>query len=275
VTAFAFGPWIQAPTDTQGETVFVVGDVHGCTPLLAAMLDGIAGLAAGVATPKRLVFLGDLIDRGPDSIGALRRWAMAEPAPGIARVERLMGNHEQLLLLACGEAGPEAAEAARDLWLSLDGSTMLAEMRAGTGRPAAVPDAALLRDALGEAVVARLRALRSHLALGNLVFVHGGLDPAQDSAAFLALPWKTLAARPRHWAWITGGFLDWKGGFGGRLVVHGHTPPAKQRPFTGLENPHVLAEDRLNLDGGSAVTGLVVGAQIETGRYRVLRARQG
>ena len=85
-------------------------------------------------------------------------------------------------------------------------------------------------------------------------------------------PGTTSALRPKHWAWITGGFLDWHGGFGGTVVVHGHTPPAKQRPFTGLEDPHVLAEGRLNLDGGSAVTGVVAAAQLETGRYRVLRA---
>ena len=87
-------------------------------------------------------------------------------------------------------------------------------------------------------------------------------------------PGKRWRRGRRHWAWITAGFLDWDGGFGGRIVVHGHTPPAKQKPFTGLEDPHVLHQDRLNLDGGSAVTGIVAGAQIETGRYRILRATQ-
>ncbi|MDB5373156.1 MAG: uncharacterized protein JWP04_1798 [Belnapia sp.] len=267
---FEIGPWVAAPIETAGETVFAVGDVHGCTPLLEAMLAGIAGLllpGAGPVADPRLVFLGDMIDRGPDGIGTLRRWAAAEPVPGIARVDRLMGNHEQMMLLAA-----RGDVAARDLWLSLNGETMLGELQAASGRPGAMPDAAMLRAALGEAVVAALGGLVSHVAVGNLVLVHGGLDPAQDRAAFLALPWDDIALRPRHWAWITGGFLDWQGGFGGRLVVHGHTPPAKQRPFTGMDNPHVLAEGRLNLDGGSAVTGSVVAAQMETGRYRVLRA---
>jgi serine/threonine protein phosphatase 1 len=260
------GPWIAAPTETAGETVFALGDVHGCSALLDIMLGGIAALAAEVATPTRLVFLGDMIDRGPDSIGCLRRWA--GPVPGIAWTDRLMGNHEQLMLLAA--AGDREA---RELWLSLNGDTMLAELRAAAGRPEAEPNAALLREALGEQVVGALHGLRSHVVVGNLILVHGGLDPRQDAAAFLALPWDRLDARPRHWAWITGGFLDWRGGFDGRIVVHGHTPPAKQHPFTGLDDPHVLAEGRLNLDGGSAVTGIVAAAQIETGRYRVLRAR--
>ena len=58
--------------------------------------------------------------------------------------------------------------------------------------------------------------------LGNTLFVHGGLDPHADPDEFLTRPW-TLFTEAR-WAWINHGFLDWKGGFGGILVVHGHTP---------------------------------------------------
>ena len=267
---FEAGPWVAAPVETAGERLFCVGDVHGCTALLDAMLDGIAALARGPGAPPRLVFLGDMVDRGPDSIGSLRRWAWAEPAPGITRVDRLMGNHEQLLLLANG-TGPEAAAAAA-VWLATSGDTMLAEMRAAVGDADAQPGPALLAAAVGPAVMAALHALRGHLLLGNLILVHGGIDPTQPLEAFLALPWDTLAARPRHWAWITGGFLDSPHGIPGRVVVHGHTPPAKQKPFTGLDDPHVLHEGRLNLDGGSAVTGIVAGAEIETGRHRILKA---
>jgi len=267
---FSADAWTEAPVDTAGERLFVVGDVHGCTGLLDAMLAGIARLAAERAGPVRLVFLGDMVDKGPDSIGTLRRWAAAEPAAGITRVDRLMGNHEQLMLLANGD-GPEAP-LARHLWLETEGGSMLAEMRAAVGDAAAPPSPALIAAALGPAVMARLGALRSHLLVGNLVLVHGGIDPGRALPVFLDLPWRTLGARPRHWAWMTAGFLDWAGGVEGRIVVHGHTPPAKQRPFTGLGDPHVLHESRLNLDGGSAVTGLLAGAEIETGRYRILRA---
>src|SRR5205823_6608036 len=117
--SFDLGPWIDAPTETAGETVFAIGDVHGCTGLLAEMLAGLGGLLPGLAAP-RLVYLGDMIDRGPDGIGTLRRWAA--PVPGLDRIDRLMGNHEQMMLLAA--AGDVAA---RELWLSLGGDTMLAE----------------------------------------------------------------------------------------------------------------------------------------------------
>lgn len=270
---FTVGPWVTAATQTAGEALFVIGDVHGCTLLLKTMLDAVAGLGAEVTAPARLVFLGDMVDRGPDSIGTLRLWARVEPAPGIACVSRLMGNHEQLLLIANGD-GPESDEAC-GIWLSGNGDTTLAEMRAAVDGQHAMPGARLLDAALGPDVVARLGQLQTHLQIGNLVLVHGGVDPVQPLTDFLALPWQTLSARPRHWAWITRGFLDWHGGFDGQIIVHGHTPPAKQRPFTGLDDPHVLSEDRLNLDGGSAITGIVAGAQIETGRYRILRASTG
>jgi len=52
-------------------------------------------------------------------------------------------------------------------------------------------------------------------------------------------------------------------------VVHGHTPPAKHRMLSGYPDPHVLQHDRLCLDGGSALTGIVTAAQIEDGRYRL------
>jgi serine/threonine protein phosphatase 1 len=68
------------------------------------------------------------------------------------------------------------------------------------------------------------------------------------------------------------GFLDWRGGFGGTLVVHGHTPPPRHRELTGQDDPHLFQHDRLGLDGGSTRTGIVTAARIEDGRYRFLRA---
>ena len=72
--------------------------------------------------------------------------------------------------------------------------------------------------------------------------------------------------------WITAGFLDWQGGFGGTIVVHRHIPPHKHRPLSGMADPHLFQHDRLGLDGGSAVSGRVVGAELRDGCYRILRA---
>jgi serine/threonine protein phosphatase 1 len=262
--------WKPAPFDLKGETVFTVGDVHGCAQECRALLDAIAGLAAEAGGRRRLIWLGDMINRGPDSIGVLEQWAADEAAHGVDHVDRLMGNHEIMMMLAV-IGGPHADKAAA-MWLSkrMGGHILLDEMRARAGLPSASAGQALLKAALGNAILHRLYAMRSHVRLGNALFVHGGLDPHADPDEFLTRPW-TIFTEAR-WAWINHGFLDWKGGFKGTLVVHGHTPPDKHRSISGMEDPHLFEGDRLGLDGGSARTGIVTAAEIQGGRYRILKA---
>ena len=75
-------PWKPAPFALGGETVFAVGDIHGCLEEMTALLGTIATLAAETSAPRRLIYLGDMIDRGPSTIGVLKQWA--EPPPGAA-----------------------------------------------------------------------------------------------------------------------------------------------------------------------------------------------
>lgn len=262
--------WHPAPFDTGDETLFAVGDVHGCALQLEALLEAIAELAAEAPVPTRLIFLGDLIDRGPDSLGVLELWAREPQAHGVDQVHRLMGNHEMTLLLAIGD-GPHAASA-RQLWLGehMGGAPVLAQMRMRVGRPEAPLDQALVESALDGPVLAHLRSMAPHLRIGNLLFVHGGLRPQADVDTWLSRPWTGF--RDAEWAWIMADFLQWQQGFGGIRVVHGHTPPQRHRELTGEEDPHRFSHDRLGLDGGSSRNGIVTAAQIEAGRYRIVRA---
>src|SRR4051812_33827232 len=108
--------WREAPLRLD-EAIFAIGDVHGCHLELAVLLDTLAALA--IDRPARLIFLGDLICRGANSLAALALWA----APGLerrfTRVHRLSGNHEQLLMLSVG--GESIARAAYDKWMTIDG----------------------------------------------------------------------------------------------------------------------------------------------------------
>src|SRR4051812_14567488 len=264
--------WRNAPVRLGGETIFAVGDVHGCHGQLAALLERCCALATDRA---RLILLGDLICRGPSSLAALAHWAAPSLDQRFAQVNRLSGNHEQLLMLSIGDA---VAQAAYAKWMTIDGMTFVDELRRATGASdAAKSDAPLTRDLLlaaaGPTVVDRLDRLQSHVWIGNTVFVHGGLDPATDPATHLAAPFTEFGGN--HWAWINESFLKWRGGFNGLTVVHGHTPPAKHRAMSGYPDPHVFQHDRLSLDGGSAVTGIVAAAQFEDGRYRLITARAG
>jgi serine/threonine protein phosphatase 1 len=74
------------------EEIFAVGDIHGRSDLLGALID------AAAREPRRLkkraiVFLGDLVDRGPDSLGAIDLAIGAAARIGANEDIALMGNH--------------------------------------------------------------------------------------------------------------------------------------------------------------------------------------
>lgn len=257
--------WRDAPIHGTG-TIFAIGDVHGCHRQLARLLEEFAALTPDF--PASLVFLGDLICRGPSSLQALALWADPKLDHWYNHVCRLTGNHEQLLMLAIGDT--DVAAAAYKTWMTMDGGSFVDELRRATGKPDAPLSRALLLEAAGPRVLALLDELDGSLQGGNLVFVHGGLDPALDVATALAAPRTDFGGN--HWAWIQRPFLAWRGGFRGRMVIHGHTPPEKHRAMSGYADPHVFQHDRLSLDGGSFSTGIVAAAQIENGRYRLFKA---
>src|SRR5436853_7071808 len=83
--------WRESPLRTD-QSIFAIGDVHGCHRQLAVLLNTFEALASGGSA--RLLFLGDLICRGPDSLAALSLWAAPALEQSFARVHRLSGNHE-------------------------------------------------------------------------------------------------------------------------------------------------------------------------------------
>jgi serine/threonine protein phosphatase 1 len=74
------------------ERLFAVGDVHGCSAALRALIEAIAP-----GPDDTLVFLGDVIDYGPDSRGVLDQLIQLADR---CRVILLMGNHEEMLIHA-------------------------------------------------------------------------------------------------------------------------------------------------------------------------------
>src|ERR1700750_2338022 len=98
-------PWTRImPEGARGYRAYVIGDIHGRLDLLEELLAKIhAELQRRPASKTLLVFVGDLIDRGPSSaqvIDRLRNYRR----PGIRPVF-LLGNHEEVLLrILRGEA---------------------------------------------------------------------------------------------------------------------------------------------------------------------------
>lgn len=88
-------PAAPPPLPQSDPPVCVIGDIHGRLDLLDALLVQIAKQPA--YDKARLIFVGDLIDRGPDSAGVLARvHALHTAHPD--RVICLMGNHERMAL---------------------------------------------------------------------------------------------------------------------------------------------------------------------------------
>ena len=182
---------------SQGR-IFAVGDIHGQLAKLEALLTRID------PDPARdeLVFLGDYVDRGPDSRGVVQR--LIDLAQGELSASFLRGNHEQMLLdYVLGGKN-------RDLYLFNGGlSTLEGYARPGQNPLSARPPVEHL---------AFLTGLKLFLRRPGTIFVHAGLRPGR--------PLKDQ--EPRDLLWIREEFFqaehDWP-----ERIVFGHTP--FQEPF--------------------------------------------
>ncbi|BDX20915.1 bis(5'-nucleosyl)-tetraphosphatase, symmetrical [Polynucleobacter sp. TUM22923] len=70
------------------DKIYAVGDVQGCAPSLKA-------LVKKLPTQSKIIFLGDLVNRGPDSLGTLRYLKELQETK---RIECILGNHDLHLL---------------------------------------------------------------------------------------------------------------------------------------------------------------------------------
>ena len=242
-----------------GTEVFVIGDVHGRADLLEALLDA-AAREPKRAARRELVFLGDLVDRGPRNLATIALACQAGEHIGAERVHRLMGNHEMMMRMALdARRPPRQAMEAYQTWLANGGGRVLAEFAPGLEAIDYPPTALkIARSAAPQFVLDWLESLVAHARSGDLLFVHAGVNPSVELEPFLQLPWDAPLATLResgHWAWVRGSFLAARPdarGFSGLFVVHGHSPADLNHTAGHGEQ---IARFRLNLDAGSGRTG--------------------
>ena len=241
------------PTAPNGWCLYAIGDIHGeirCLERMLAAIDQDQSLDAGTGRPL-LLFLGDVIDRGPDSRGVLDRLCRlkAEAANGCGYAcHFLSGNHEAAMLdfIADPVAGAE--------WLSFGGAETLASygIRASTGifDPARCRS---LRDSLDERLPAAHRAflqsLEPMVTLGDYLFVHAGVRPGVSLDR----------QKQEDLLWIREPFLS-SSRFHGKVVVHGHTP---------VVEPQIL-DNRIGVDTGAYATGILSAVRLCEQDCRVL-----
>ena len=187
---------------------FAIADLHGRFDLLQDALVAIDAYAEGHA-PAHVVFLGDYVDRGPESRQIIER-LRAGPR-GDATWVCLKGNHEDMMMRASRDPS------LMDWWTGNGGDKTLASYHGSTISP--------------DTHIAWIEALPHIHVDRHRVFVHAGVDPA--------VPLETQADRVLMWKRYAAGFSE---GHGDRHVVHGHHPSENgPRLFAGRTALDTLA----------------------------------
>ena len=194
-----------------GDLVYAIGDIHGSIALLDQLLAAIERDAGSIdAAIPTLVFVGDYIDRGPDSAGVIER--LTGGVPEGFRAVCLKGNHEVMMLDFLEQ--PERL----DQWLMNGARETLASYGIDVhGIDRGNVDKVKCRNSLRAAIPETHRnffdSLRLTETIGDYLFVHAGIHPD-----------KPLDRQdPYDLVWIREEFLNSSKTFG-KIVVHGHTP---------------------------------------------------
>lgn len=105
---------------------YAIGDLQGCAHEAQVLLNRIEEDAPGAA---RIVFVGDLINRGPESLAALRRVARLSIDSG-GRIDAVLGNHDlHLLAVACGAQQLSKSDTLDDILAAPDREELIQWLR--------------------------------------------------------------------------------------------------------------------------------------------------
>jgi serine/threonine protein phosphatase 1 len=224
----------------EGVRVYAIGDIHGRLDLLDALLAELAAddRARGGDVRTQYIFLGDLIDRGPDSRGVVDR-LMRLAGSGLD-VRFLMGNHEEVFLRAM--AGD--VRSLRFLVRIGGRETLLSYGISEEDYRSHDYDqlARLAAASVPAAHLAFLAGFEKWIALGDYLFVHAGLRPGvaiEDQAA-------------SDLYWIRDEFLRHRDSFG-KMVVHGHS----------ITEEIDLKPNRIGIDTGAFASGRLTAIGLE------------
>jgi len=214
---------------------WAVGDVHGCSGLLDQILRQM--------NDDPVVFVGDLIDRGPDSRKVLEK-VFELCSDDTQKYQTLMGNHEQLLLDFLND--PDGTGRS---WIRFGGLQTLASF--GISLSSSVHSASACRDArdaliekMGKPMIDWLVELPCIWSSGNVHVVHAGTDPSRPMTS----------QDPSHLIW---GHEDFERvrRTDGQWVLHGHV--IVPRP--------IQTDGCIAIDTGAFGTGVLTAAHVSAG----------
>ncbi|UUL83016.1 metallophosphoesterase family protein [Sphingomonas qomolangmaensis] len=193
----------------EGQRVYAIGDIHGCLAETETLLAKIEHDNAGrPAAETHLIFLGDLMDRGPDSAGVIEK--LRTLSLDWATPRFLTGNHEELFL------GALAGE--RDALKVFARAGGRETMQSYGMSPAQFDEAtwddleAHLPTLVSDEHRAFIEGFETMLVFGDYLFVHAGIRPDVPLDE----------QRTSDLFWIREPFLSHRGSLS-HVVVHGHT----------------------------------------------------
>ena len=229
----------REPAGAPGYRAYVVGDIHGRLDLLEQLLAKIhSELQRRPIAKVLLVFVGDLIDRGPSSAHVVERLRTYR-REGIQTVF-LLGNHEEVLLRILGGEAQLIAK-----WRWFGGAECLQSYGVDPGQLADLTDEealVLVRGAIPAQQVKFLESFVDSCRFGDYLFVHAGIRPgveleqqSQDDLRWIREPF--LRDDSDH----------------GLVVVHGHTISAEVDERA----------NRIGIDTGAYRTGVLTALVIE------------
>lgn len=226
----------------DGMRVYAIGDVHGRNDLLQQLIDKIDGDdAQRGAADTQLIFLGDLVDRGPDSSGVI------ETAIGLRdsgrNVRFLLGNHEEVFLAACRAK----SERALRYFLRIGGDTTLLSYPITRAEFLEISHDQLIERL--DTLVPRehlkfLDSFEDRIIIGDYAFVHAGIRPGVPIAE----------QKRSDLRWIREEFTDHKGELE-KVVIYGHTI------YGEVEE----AGSRIGIDTGAFDSGRLTAIGLEGG----------
>ncbi|WP_174297321.1 metallophosphoesterase family protein [Sphingomonas bacterium] len=238
-------PSLHVPARTR---VYAVGDIHGRLDLLETLLTAIdADEDARGAADTVLIFLGDVLDRGPDSAAVVDRLLRLSRE----RASRfLLGNHEQMFLAAL--AGNRR---------SLHGFCRMGGRE--TVLSYGIEPAAYERmdyDELGAALLAAvpaahrrfLETFEDMVVVGDYAFVHAGVDPR---VPLDAQEWSEMR-------WMRDPFLNHRAPLE-KMIVHGHT----------MTEAVEWRSHRIGIDTGAYATNVLTALGLESADRWVVDTR--
>lgn len=230
----------------EGRVGYAVGDIHGRADLLSDLL---LLLERRAASERReggdpiVIFLGDYVDRGPESARVIDMLLAGGPYGYERRF--LKGNHEESMLAFLADP------VANRVWLTRGGADTMLSYGVQPPSPMSTNEQEWL-DAAAELAAKTppahldfLNGLERYVELGGYAFVHAGVDDARP------LDQQTDA----DLYWIRDRFISSKRRFSHR-IVHGHTP---------VDEPY-MDERRIAVDTGAYASGTLTAARFEEDR---------